>query len=619
MDLNPSDLASKVAVNVVTEILKSSVRGLKEARAWFDQLDLFGIAAKRYVERLKDVYGTFRIFGMDRPRALRDIFVRVEILPKRTGSVHKDLDALAQALELSRRRRKSRNTFSGLELLNKPELNKVLVLGKPGAGKTTFLKYLALNAPGEANGAHKRIPVYVALREWVDPGSDLLQLICKQFEICKFPAPQKFIERMLNAGKLLLLLDGLDEVTGGRLPEASRKIRDFADEYPENQFVMSCRLAAYPYVFEKFTEVELADFDDDQIRDFGEHWFAEVAGTADLFWRTINEPANRGVLELASNPLLLTMLCLVFGDLLNFPSNRSQLYEDAIDAFLKKWDASRAIKRDSIWRQLPLDRKEDLLSLIAWNNFERGRYFIPQKDLKADIQGYIRHLPGMNEESLKPDSEAIIKAIEAQHGLLVARAAKVYSFSHLPVQEYFAARYAVEHEGQGTLARLVAEHLFKPRWREVFLLVAEMLAEADRFLLSIRERIRLQAREHGLVPFLMQLGSCILEAAPFSAAACRAIAIAEIDSIPDPALDSRAYALAVKLAVSLAADIPTMGPGLDSVIDVQACGNLTFRGEIVRLSEYLAASQLLVDCLGTEAYVSKETRNRLLEGLLDEG
>lgn len=613
--MDPSELAGKVAVNVVTEIFKSV-----SPRAWlreFRDRDLFGVAARNYLDRLQDLHGTFRIFGMDRPRTLRDIFVRVEILPKRTGSVHKDLDALAEALELSRRRRKSRNTFSGLELISKPDLDKVLVLGKPGAGKTTFLKYLALHAPVERKGALQRVPVYVALRDWADSGRDLLNLICEQFEICGFPEAQTFVERMLEKGKLLLLLDGLDEVTGGRLPEASRKIRMLADRYPKNQFVMSCRLAAYPYVFEKFTEVELADFDDDQIREFGELWFGDASGTAASFWRKINEPANRGVLELASNPLLLTMLCLAFGDLLSFPSNRSQLYKEAIDAFLKRWDTSRGIERDWIWKQLQLKNKENLLSLIAWNNFEQGLYFVPQKSLEDEIQSYIRHLPGAKEDSLEPDSEAILKAIEAQHGLLVARAVGVYSFSHLPVQEYFAARYAVEHEAQGTLERLVADHLFKPRWREVFLLAAEMPPESDRFLLSMRERIRKMAKEHGLVPFLSQLADCI-RPVPFSPAACRAVAIAEVDSIPGLAFEGRAYVLAVKLAVSLAAEIPTMGPDLDSVIDVQACGDLTFRGEIVRLSEYLAASQLLVDCLATEAYVSKETRDRLLEGLLDE-
>ena len=54
------------------------------------------------------------------------------------------------------------------------------------------------------------------------------------------------------------------------------------------------------------------------------------------------------------------------------------------------------------------------------------------------------------------DSEVVLKALEAQHGLLVERARGIYSFSHLTFQEYFTAREVVNNSAAQALEKLVA-------------------------------------------------------------------------------------------------------------------------------------------------------------------
>ncbi|NEQ88152.1 MAG: histidine kinase, partial [Moorea sp. SIO2I5] len=74
-----------------------------------------------------------------------------------------------------------------------------------------------------------------------------------------------------------------------------------------------------------------------------------------------------------------------------------------------------------------------------------------------------------------------------QHGLLVERARRIYSFSHLTFQEYFTARAIVIGTGM-SLSQLV-QHLQDKRWREVFLLTAQMLPDADELLLLIKQQV----------------------------------------------------------------------------------------------------------------------------------
>ncbi len=137
-------------------------------------------------------------------------------------------------------------------------------------------------------------------------------------------------------------------------------------------------------------------------------------------------------------------------------------------------------------------KKEDLLSKIAWKTFTPGEYFFKQDKAKRYISEYIRNLPGanINDEALQGDSGIVLRNIEAQHGLLVARAKNIYSFSHLTFQEYFTAReiILVRQSSDEALQELVS-HIFDKRWREVFLLAVAMSPNAEKLLFLMKNKI----------------------------------------------------------------------------------------------------------------------------------
>ena len=144
---------------------------------------------------------------------------------------------------------------------------------------------------------------------------------------------------------------------------------------------------------------------------------------------------------------------------------------------LKKWDSSRNIKRDEIYRGISVTRKQQLLARIAAEFFERKEIYFAEKDIVKIIDEYLKTLPGFQDDI---DGETFLKAIEAQHGLLVERAHRIHSFSHLTFQEYFVARYIIENGSDKILLRLMS-HLSDKYWHEVFLIVASLLPHADNF------------------------------------------------------------------------------------------------------------------------------------------
>jgi len=433
--------------------------------------------------------GTMRVLDMEQPIELtgeRGIYTNVNILERITGRNRLEIAEILQncGVEEFDRAGLSQVTEKRVPGLKAVEQHrKLMVLGKPGAGKSTFLKYLAMQCI-EGNFQANRIPVFITLKDFAEikGNPDLFSYIGQLVEL---PTSDD-LRNILQQGQMLVLLDGLDEVREEDTKRVLQQILEFSDQFHLNQFVMTCRIAAKEYTFERFTEVEVADFDQEQIGIFAQNWFRlSDPVKAERFIQKIEE--NEPIRELASSPLLLTLLCLVFGENADFPANRSELYKEGLDVLLKKWDGKRNIQRDQLYKNLSLKRKEDLLSQIALTTFEQKDYFFKQKTLEAYISDFIRNLPNVDSdpEILRMDSEAVLKSIEAQHGLFVERAKSIYSFSHLTFQEYFAAREIVATSAYKNLVK----HLTEKRWREVFLLTISMMRSADDLLKLMKRKV----------------------------------------------------------------------------------------------------------------------------------
>jgi len=444
--------------------------------------------------------GWMRVLDMRQPIGLGSIYTDVNILEKIAGKTRRDLNDLMQGCTpetfdrfLLGNVRETR--VDGLDAVqNKKQL---MILGRPGAGKTTFTKRLATLC-NRAEFLPGQVPIFVTLKEFAEAidQPELLNFIASAF------VPDisvKAVNQMLLQGRGLVLLDGLDEVLEEHHDRVLREIRAFAQRYAKSHIVITCRIAAREYVFQQFTEVEMADFSDEQIQDFADKWFkhkepdqvdADGRSTiGQLFWQTLE--TREPIKDLAANPLLLTLLCLEFEESSDFPQSRAELYERGLNILLSKWDGQRRIKRDEVYKRLSIKRKESLLGQLAIQTFERGEYFFRERVAEQQIGQYIQNLPdaSLDPDSLLVDSHAVLKSIEAQHGLLTERATGIYSFSHLTFHEYFTAKNIVDSTDLAEALRQLVNHMNEKRWREVFLLVAERMDSADNLLILMKKQV----------------------------------------------------------------------------------------------------------------------------------
>ena len=275
--------------------------------------------------------GLMRLWQMTQPIAIDDIYTDVNILEKITR--YKRLE-IAQLLENRNPEDFERfglnpikeKRVSGLQAVE--QHSKLMILGKPRAGKTTFLKRIAIQC-NFGQSFVDRVPIFITLENFAEAPQqpNLLQYINNSnFLALNDISDPEITKKLLSQGRVILLLDGLDEVKQEDNKRIVREIRDFSILYNDNHFVITCRIASNEYTFEQFTEVEVADFKDEQIAEFASKWFHKDPKKAEQFIQKLQE--NRWIKELATNPLLLTLLCLLFDESTGFPSNRSELYQE---------------------------------------------------------------------------------------------------------------------------------------------------------------------------------------------------------------------------------------------------------------------------------------------------
>lgn len=448
--------------------------------------DLSGLV-ERLARAAVQVLSPFDFVGINvaahRPTAkLDDIYIPQQLetyqsAPRKTKKKGGEAEIVRESHERSVRLQLAE--FRG-RLLDDAQPLRAVVLGGPGLGKSTLCKYLAIEAARAG-----KAPLLIRLREFVrskatDLRSYLLHDLVQRFAV-QVQAEQ--LEALCADGQALLLVDGFDEV--GRETERAA-IRDavvaLSEAWPKVPVLCTSRIVGYDRapLPKDFAHYQLRNFEKDDVRTFVARWYELAVASdpvdrqrriADLLAALERTPA---AMELASVPLLATLIALVHRYSANLPGNRSKLIEKVVETLTDTWPAER---RRQFTRLTP-DEQRRLLGALAWHMLgAQRRDSAPAGASKAsiDLQSAVRVCAdrlAKPEASDRGDKERLVEewlswTVEGT-GVLVESAPEVLEFMHLSIAEYLAAQDWLARESAGSVDEVAQKLLKLAESRELY-------------------------------------------------------------------------------------------------------------------------------------------------------
>lgn len=385
-----------------------------------------------------------------------------------------------------------------LEVVDSSAYNRLVILGDPGLGKSTLLKYLMLCW---AHDQTRPLPLLVELRRTVHESGEIgvLEYLERGFGET-LPLPRIELDHYLKENDSVVLFDALDEVVEGRRGNVVLRIIAFAREYPKARIIITTRIhgyhpgSAHPEQFRdaEFQQFTLQDFTPDEVDRFVASWhqeaFQNLSDRAKYESRLrkalTDSPAIR---ELAANPLLLTMMAIL-NRVQDLPRDRGRLYERCAELLLKNWDLEKfeelkeRKETQDIKDKLGPDQKMRILELVA-SAMQQERTglagnIIGQDKLKNIIEKQLTELQVFQAWSV---ADNLIWMFRVRNFMLAYLGDHNYAFVHRSFLEYFCARdlkYCLEKTSSFSiddLSALFATKWQHDEWEEVLCLLTGMI------------------------------------------------------------------------------------------------------------------------------------------------
>ncbi|MBD2580531.1 NACHT domain-containing protein [Oscillatoria sp. FACHB-1406] len=473
--------------------------------------------------------------------------------------------------------------------------DKLFVVGKPGIGKTSFLRYLAM-ACCNGNFQRRSIPILLELKALTD--AEGTSPTCVQDWIYRELAEgdRDLAENLLHHGCVLILCDELDEIPEPARRSVQYQLRTFSQRYFKNRFVLASKTQFVEYPFPAFEWVEIAEFSLEQIRKFVDIWFADFSDSpaqihalTRQFFYQLCKPENWRIAELVGHPFNLSLACWLSIAYNSLPAYPCDLFDQGLRLF---WHAQ------SQQDEAPPSKSERLalLSHLALRTCDRGELLFDRKKLFADSVAFLQATSSKSIPlpQLEARAQSLLLHLEKRDRLLSERDRGIYSFSSVELHQYFLGRALVTRlklqDFEGTFSRSTPK-----LWCDSFFDSLNRFPSADDLLLHLKRKTdEILAREPKLQIFLGWVQrKATSVATSYKPAAVRAFYLSlGIDRDLEPKL---ANPLDFSHAVDRSVKSPLHNRSLACWLDANVA--IAFRHDPLRQLDPDLALDLILDCL----------------------
>ena len=371
--------------------------------------------------------------------------------PKELQKIHVELDTyvVPARLQISAAEAAQKRALKDVVRGSKSH---VVVLGAPGAGKTTSVKrFCAEYFEGRTPILGQSFPIYFRLR---DPEvhaqeTPLLSAISRILPVsvdwegvdylntlqCKQISDRVFLAYVDHFSPFIVF-DGLDEVPDAKQREKIiDEFRSLATQLRRAKLILTCRTGELRQTFDNVSTFEIAPLSQDQVKEFAARWLPTKADSDKFCQAAFASP----LADTIKRPLIVAHLCAIYERVGSIPEKPRTIYRKIIYLLLEDWDQQRGVIRRSKYAFFEIDRKTEFLAALAYRlSTHYAKSTFSRKDMSMACGDIAR---GFKLSISEVDFAAT--EIESHTGIVVEAGFDSFEFSHKSIQEYLTAEYIV--------------------------------------------------------------------------------------------------------------------------------------------------------------------------------
>lgn len=324
---------------------------------------------------------------------------------------------------------------------------RVLISGSPGAGKSTFVQHFTMAISAQDSGKRDSVVIVVKCREYST--SDWSRISIIDYAASQVSAQLSMIlstselRSLLLLGRCVMVFDGLDEITEVlRRVEFAKRLTTFSGQYPLTSILVTTRAVGYERAgldSSNFLHLKLDEFSTNQVTEYVARWFS-ISKRGDLLEKFMHD--SNSIADLRINPLMLSLLCILYRESGSIPSNRLGIYAECAALLFRRWDAHRQISSDGAFPEFA----DELMQEIA-------RWFFTSPTAQAGLEEQvIRQMLGkilvdrygLHQTAASDSARGFLDFCAGRAWLLGSvgtnsHGERLFSFTHRTFYEYFTA------------------------------------------------------------------------------------------------------------------------------------------------------------------------------------
>jgi hypothetical protein len=361
---------------------------------------------RAYIERLLERYGRGKSF-----------FVRSESIPLYDFFVPLDLATQVRRL-------------SAPSIIDLAEVSPfAIITGAGGSGKSMMMRHLLVSCIATT----QKTPIFLELRDLNQTTHTVVERLLQALRSFGLSVDDDFLETALEASQFAIFLDGFDEIEQGSRKRIASEIQQLARRYPSLWLITSSRSDSGLQGWDAFTQYAVAPLTLEKAENLVRKLPYDRL-LKDRFVRDMRETLFAQHQSFLSNPLLLSIMLLTYGDVAHIPHKLSTFYSQAYEALFYRHDALKSGYQRERKSDLDIQEYSRVFAAFSILSYDQREFsFTTSRALELISEARSLSMLEYNENAFLDDAIQSV-CLLLEDGLRIA-------YAHRSFQEFFVARF----------------------------------------------------------------------------------------------------------------------------------------------------------------------------------